>query len=665
MSSIFSSFWPKKWPTKKQWKKLPKNLDKREKSLLLSLILITFFSFVSLSYAFYTENTKEIPGEGGVFYEGVLKNNEDFYINPLYARQGSAGRDIAEILYVSLMEHNDQGKLSPGIAKEYTTEDGKTFDVFLQEDVYWSDGEEVTASDVEFTVNTILDRNFESPLKQEWSGVSVEKISSHHVRFSLERPSSIFTKNLTLKVLPEHVFSDHSPEELQNYEYSANSVSSGPYKFKEIRRSPEGDPEFISLERNTLYLGERPFINDIVFLFFESEESLYRAKNQGTIDGYAVPDNFKSFPFEEIRGTNYYEFYLPRYFSAIFNIREESIIQDKETRQALNYAIDKKALLEKTLEGKGEVINSPLFAEFYNLKLPEQKYPYNPEKAREIIESKGFQDGKKEIENPFSFTKDLKEGSQGEEVRKLQECFLYLREEDDNLYPHGEVAGYFNEEVKEAVNYFQEKHSETILEPQGFSSGTGMVASGTQKKLNEVCKDLFAEDIIFFLSITTLKDPLLLETAKEIKRQWEKLDIETEIKRKSFAEMQETIQNRDFEILLFGTMLPRVVNPLPLWHSSKVESPDLNLAGYKDQEVDALLEDLEKTINKKKREEVFVELQEKLTKDAPGVFLYSPYFIYSVSERIKGIEEKTLTSSSERFKNISSWYINTRRVLDR
>jgi len=82
------------------------------------------------------------------------------------------------------------------------------------------------------------------------------------------------------------------------------------------------------------------------------------------------------------------------------------------------------------------------------------------------------------------FTKNLKYGMTGDEVRALQECLA----KDSSVYPEGLVTGYFGPLTKAAVIRFQEKYFDDILAPWGFTKGTGFVGPTTRKKLNEICQ---------------------------------------------------------------------------------------------------------------------------------------------------------------------------------
>ncbi len=654
MYNNLKELWPKEWPSRGKWKYLPRVLNKKEKIIFSGMCLVFLISGFFLLLGTYYSQTEVVPGPGGIYREGFVKSSRWLTINPLYASHSDAERDIIEVGFDELMRYED-GELVPRLAESYEVTDNRIFEIELRDDIYWSNGEKITSQDVLFTVGAIQNPAFQSTLRQQWTGVKTEKLSERKVRFTLDSPSAVFAQNLTLKIIPEHIFKDTTPQNLRYDIHNMQFVGSGPYRYKDFEEDEERIKS-ITLERNPYYVFSDPFINEVVFLFYESESDLLEAQRKGEIDGFTPSRSMQDYQ----TSLSTYEFFLPRYFSVIFNLEQESVLEDHNIRKALNYATDKEEILRKVLNNKGTVVDSPILPSFYGITPPEKRYDYNPEKAKELISSAGFVDGIKVDEDPFRFTEDLKEGSQGEEVRNLQRCFISIEED---FYPEGEVTGFFGSETKEAVNRFQEFYFEDILAPHGFTKGTGMVAGSTREKLNELCADIFKGAIPLEISVTTINDPTLVELTEVLKEQWEKVGINLIVKAKDVQRFTtETIPSRDYESLLLGTTLTAIPNPLPLWHSTKREEPGINLSGYENETVDELTEIIIKKTGEE-REEALLQLQELILEDAPGIFLYNPSFSYYVSPRIKGIEEGKLIDASKRLKNIDKWYIATRRTF--
>ncbi|MBI2038454.1 MAG: hypothetical protein HYT19_00840, partial [Candidatus Nealsonbacteria bacterium] len=190
-----------KWPKHGQWKQFFRVLNKKEKYFLFSAIILFSLSAIFLLVNFYFENTKIVPKQGGNYTEGVI--GQPRLINPIFAPANDTDRDLSELIFSGLLKYDYQGKLVPDLAKDYqVSEEGKVFEFNLRENSFWQDGKPSTADDVVFTIKTIQNPDYKSPLRPSWLGVEVEKISDIKVRFTLKNSSAIFLENTTLKILP-------------------------------------------------------------------------------------------------------------------------------------------------------------------------------------------------------------------------------------------------------------------------------------------------------------------------------------------------------------------------------------------------------------------------------------------------------------------------------
>jgi peptide/nickel transport system substrate-binding protein len=101
---------------------------------------------------------------------------------------------------------------------------------------------------------------------------------------------------------------------------------------------------------------------------------------------------------------------------------------------------------------------------------------------------------------------------------------------------------------------------------------------------------------------------------------------------------------------------------LAFWDSTQRKDPGLNVAMYTNAKVDKLLEDASTTIDEQTRIKDYTQFETAIEKDMPAVFLYSPKFIYVISPKVKGISIENLTSATDRFANVYSWYTETENV---
>ncbi len=651
LPSIFK-FWPTQWPSKKQWLQLFKVLNKKERIVFFISLGLFLVSSFFLAINFYLKATEVQPAVGGRYSEGMVGTPR--FINPIYAQSSDVDRDLVEIIFSSLTD----------IAEKIEVRDeGELYHIHLKENVLWHDGEALTADDVIFTIRTIQNPDYKSPLRANYLGVEAEKIDNYTVRFKLKNAYSAFSERLDFKIMPEHIWQSISPQNFLLTNYNLQPIGSGPYQFQSIKQGKANAIISLNLVRFKKYFDSpQPYLSAITVRFYESEEDLVNAARRGEIDGFSVssPGFFELF---ERSSFTEYTLSLPRYFAIFFNSDKSRLLAEDEIRQALNYATNKQEIINNVLLGRAQVVNSPILPDVYNYQSPTTIYEYNPEKAETLLAEAGLEkiNGKwvKVIkETIVEFKSELKVGSRGNEVTGLQTCLS----RDPEIYPEGKITGYFGSQTKAAVIKFQEKYYEEILEPWGFKSGTGMVGRTTRTKLNEVCLKPPKETPLQF-TLITVEDAILKEIASAIKNQWQSLGIEIEIQTYPVSQLtQETIKPRDYEMLLFGEVLGEIPDPFPFWHSSQVKDPGLNLAKYENNKVDKLLETARVSQDADVRAQKYEEFQDILIEDAPCLFVYRPDYVYFVSKKIKGLKTEIIVDPSKRFSNIENWHIKSKRA---
>lgn len=173
------------------------------------------------------------------------------------------------------------------------------------------------------------------------------------------------------------------------------------------------------------------------------------------------------------------------------------------------------------------------------------------------------------------------------------------------------------------------------------------------------------DDINLEINLYTTDWEELSHTAEIIKAQWEKVGTKVNIHLLSIADLRENnIRPREYDALLFGQDLGADPDPYYFWHSDNKRDSNSgsNLSLFGTDESDKLIEAGRSEFDSEKRAQNYIDFQNILTKEAPAVFLYSPSYIYPVSNKIKGIEIRNLLSHYQRFSNIENWYIKTQRV---
>jgi len=164
-------------------------------------------------------------------------------------------------------------------------------------------------------------------------------------------------------------------------------------------------------------------------------------------------------------------------------------------------------------------------------------------------------------------------------------------------------------------------------------------------------------------SISTGNASELAKTAELIKQDLLTIGMKVDIKTFELGNLnQSVIRPRKYDALLFGQIINHESDLFAFWHSSQRKDPGLNVALYTNAKVDKILEDASITIDEQSRIKKYTQFEDEIKKDMPAVFLYSPNFIYVVSDKLKGLSIDRIISPADRFSNIYLWYTETENV---
>ena len=379
----------KKIQSKLKIRLIPRILSKKERYIVAVLLLVILASVIAIPFTAYFNFTKEAPDYGGKFIEGVV--NEPRHINPLLSQANDTDRDLVSLVYSGLLEYNGEGKIVPDLAQSYEiSSDGLNYTIYLKDNAFWHDGKKVVADDVIFTIQTAQNSDYGSPQRINWQGVQVEKVNELAVMFKLQAKYAQFLNNLTVKILPKHIWQDIKPINFALSEFNLKPVGSGPYKFDRLKKDKDGRIQSYQLLANKNFYGGRSFIGEIEIKFYNSEDEMIDAYNRSEIDGlsFISPDNLKRVKFKQ--RLNIRELKLPRYFAVFFNQNKSAVLSDKNVRLALSHATNKDSLLQAVLNGRGVTVQSPMMDGVLDIPNTVKKYEYDLELAKTILETSGW-----------------------------------------------------------------------------------------------------------------------------------------------------------------------------------------------------------------------------------------------------------------------------------
>lgn len=325
---------------------------------MLFLILAGIFAFgaLSLLYQINSHYMVEVPAHGGELTEGVIGTPR--FINPILAIS-DADRDLTALVYSGLLKATSAGNFVPDLAESYSiSDDGLSYTFEIRPNATFHDGEPVTADDVIYTVSKAQDSVLKSPRRMNWEGVSVEKTNDHEVIFKLKQPYAPFISNLTIGILPKHIWKNIGGDQFTFSLSNLNAIGSGPYKIDSIGRDKDGVPNQFVLKSNPNYALGEPYIEKIFLKFYQNEAAILDNLKRGVIEntGSIGPEMIGEIGNKSIVISSP----LTRVFGVFFNQNEKGILAHKEVRKALAMAVDKDNIIMSVLHGYGTPAEGPL-----------------------------------------------------------------------------------------------------------------------------------------------------------------------------------------------------------------------------------------------------------------------------------------------------------------
>lgn len=387
---LITSLREKKLPRGKQFKYISKVLSKKEKRIIQLLSGIIILSIVFLAYTFFSDNIITTPKHGGELTEGLV--GSPLYINPILAQTNDVDLDLSRLLFSGLMKYNENLELVPDLAEKYdVSEDQKTYTFYLRQNVKWHDGKPFSASDVVFTIQSIQDEEYKSPLYRTFKGVGIEKVDDFTVKFTLGESYAAFLNVLTVGIIPQHLWFDIPAINAKLSVYNQKPFGTGPYKFKSLIKESSGVIKAYTLEKNKDYYGKMPYIDKIIFKFYPEYLAALEALKNKNIEslGYLNKESIEQ--LEGKRKTTLFNVPLSQLTAVFFNEEKNQLLGDEEFRQALAYAIDKNKIVESVLKSQGQAIYGPILPGFLGFTEDIDKYEYNPQHAADILLDDGWE----------------------------------------------------------------------------------------------------------------------------------------------------------------------------------------------------------------------------------------------------------------------------------
>jgi peptide/nickel transport system substrate-binding protein len=341
---------------------------------------------------------------GTTFTVGMLNNVDSF--NPFNGVEAES-YEMWALMYDYMIRYSDKDMSpEPGLAKSWDTSDnGLTWTFHIRSGVKWSDGVPLTAADIAYTYNRILDGG---PEAASWGSYlkSVTKITAPNattVVLKLNKPNAVLPL-LPIPIIPEHVWKHVSESQVKTYSNEPpNVVGSGPFRI--IQGKASG-----SLYRfvpNRHYWGGVSHIDNLVFRVYNDEDTLVQALKKGEVD---FAEGISPLQVKALKGQPGITAQLgdsPGFDEVAFNTGSVNLktgkpmgdpnpaVLDPKFRFALTTAIDRSSLVQHVYQGGGTpatTVIPPAYSK-YRWQAPAADFSFNQAKAARLLDAAGYKVG--------------------------------------------------------------------------------------------------------------------------------------------------------------------------------------------------------------------------------------------------------------------------------
>ena len=302
-------------------------------------------------------------------------------LNPILNEDRTVDQ-VLKMVFEPLFILDESQQPIPNIADSYKiSEDGKLIEIYLNEDVKWQDGTDLTAKDVVFTINQIKDNptSIYSYLVQNISNASVADDKKVDIYFNQASSTNLYA--LTFPVIPEHYYNGEMTTDSNT---SMNPLGNGMYKFDSY------DPnKSVKLIVNESWHNGRPYVEVVNCIIIVDDETDSYSFNQGIIDVFN-PNVYNWQEFAQTESLSIFDYTSYYYDFLGFNFNNE-LLNDANVRKAIAYGVNRDEINKNIYVNQAEKVDYPIHPDSYLVEDIEITYDYNAETALNLLGMSGYE----------------------------------------------------------------------------------------------------------------------------------------------------------------------------------------------------------------------------------------------------------------------------------
>lgn len=354
----------------------------KRRSFFIIRVFLFFFLILAIKPS-YAQEKEEKYGDAIV----VASIADARTLIPILASD-TASSQICNHIFNGLIKYDKNLNIVGDLAIDWEiSQDNLTITFYLRKNVFWHDGQRVTAKDVEFTYKKLIDPNTATPYSGDFKMIKeFEIIDDYSFKVTYREPFAPGLSSWGMSIIPKHLLEDKN---LHKTDFQRNPIGSGPYRFKKWKSQ-----EKIELIYNNDYFEGRPYISRYINRVIPDEASIFLELQTKAID-YTVlsPIAYKFKTQTKFFNENFHKFRLPSFgYTYLGYNLSNPLFSDKKIRIALDYAVNKEEIINMIFFGLAKPITGPFIIDSWayndNISLRE----FNPQKAKQILKEAGWSD---------------------------------------------------------------------------------------------------------------------------------------------------------------------------------------------------------------------------------------------------------------------------------
>jgi ABC-type transport system substrate-binding protein len=289
--------------------------------------------------------------------------------------------NMVSYMVETLTRIDENGEIQPGLATDWeVSDDGLTYTLQLQEGVTFHDGEPFNAEAVVFSLERVKDEEVQVPIRAAFEPIeSVTATGEYEVEIQLAEPFPPMISALSFEA--GSIISPASVDaEGNSYLEYTQPVGTGPYMFGEYSAG-----ESFTVTRFDDYWDELPYYSDVEFQIVPEAATRVSLLRAGQAEMILSPPA-SDIPALDDDGD--IEMLLAPGNRTIFIAINNDTVDDPRVRLAMNYAVDRDAIIERVLFGAADPVDAPMDESLFGHSSIGE-WEYDPDRARELLEEAG------------------------------------------------------------------------------------------------------------------------------------------------------------------------------------------------------------------------------------------------------------------------------------